>query len=256
MKAISAVLALAFVATLHAQDLAAELAPLAAKYNADTAALSAQKEAAITRVMLVYSAALDAAEKTETTAGHLTALTAITQERGALKKNGAKPELPSDFPKGLHTARKTYLDDLARVVADFAQRQQRLAADDIRVLSALQTRVGSNAALAKQIAEEKVRVLQTAATASAAEFERGLAGTKWVWDGSFPVTFEGDGTTSGENAYQRLKWKSVKAFTLEYIFPNGNHGTIEFERGMDRATIAEIQAGGEKHSAALVRVKK
>ena len=255
MKAIYATLAFAFVATLHAQDLAAELAPLVAKYNADTAALNAQKEAAITRVMLVYSAALDAAEKTETTAGHLSALTAITQERGALKNNGVKPELPRDFTKGLHTARKTYLDDLARVVADFAQRQQRIAAEDIRVLSALQTRVGSNAVLAKQIAEEKERVLQTAATASAAEFERGLVGTKWVWDGSFPVTFEADGTSSSENPIQRLKWKSVKPFTLEYSFSNGNHGTIEFEKGMARATIMEI-AGGEKHTAPLVRVKK
>ena len=246
----------ALVAPLHAQDLAPELAPLAAKYKADTAALGAQKEAAITRVALVYSAALDSAEKTETTAGHLPALTAITLERGDLKKNEVKPELPSDLPKGLHSVRKAYLDDLARVVADFAQRQQRIAADDIRVLSSLQTRAGSNAALAKQIMEEKERVLQSATAGSAAEFEHRLIGTKWNWNDNFPVTFEADGTSSGANPYQRIKWKSVKPFTLEYSFSNGNHGTIEFERGMTRAAIVEINESGEKHPMTLVRVKK
>ena len=92
---------------------------------------------------------------------------------------------------------------------------------------------------------------------SAAEFEHRLIGTKWTWDSNFPLTFQADGTTTGPNPDWRLKWKSVKPYTIEYSFPNGNHGTIEFERGMTRAAIMEIKESGEKHpTMMLIREKK
>jgi hypothetical protein len=44
-----AAIALTFVVALHAQEFAPDLAPSAAKYRADTAALETQKAAAIAR---------------------------------------------------------------------------------------------------------------------------------------------------------------------------------------------------------------
>ena len=45
MKALVVALAITFVISLHAQDLAPELAPLVAKHKADLATLEAQKAA-------------------------------------------------------------------------------------------------------------------------------------------------------------------------------------------------------------------
>jgi hypothetical protein len=176
MKALLAFL-LTFTTSLYAQEIAPELARLMAKYTADTAALEAQKGNALERVALAYVAALDAAERGETSAGRVAGVAAISHERGELKEGELKGAFPADLPKGLRSARKTYLDGSARVGADFGQRQERIVADYLRTLSALQIRAGSNSTLSQQIAAEKEKLLAiTDGRAKAA-----LVASKWNW---------------------------------------------------------------------------
>jgi hypothetical protein len=85
---------------------------------------------------------------------------------------------------------------------------------------------------------------------SVQEFERKFTALKWAWNGAFGMNFKPDGT-----ADRGLTWKSVKPFTIEYKYPDGNHGTIVFERNLSRAAIYETTPSGKKGTLALIRAK-
>ena len=165
-------LAIAIATTLHAQELAPELAPLVAKHKADIAALDAQKDAAIARVQQTYLAALDGAERTATTAGKLEVFAAITKEREALQSGLMAPALPEGLPKILQSARKAYLDGTARVTAYVQPRQKAIDADYLRTLAGLQARASGKPELATQIDAEKKNLLASVA---------GSAGLVGLW---------------------------------------------------------------------------
>lgn len=210
-------LASALATVLRAQDLPPELLPSATKYRADTAALATQQTDAINRVAQVYDAALTAAEKTETAAGHVPAITAISEERAGLQKNALKAEMPGNLPKSLHTARKTYLDGIEKVTADFEQRHQRIAGDYLRALSALQTRTASTSPVAKQLSDEKVRVLAIAATTgNAAVLGKWITNTPG-WQGWRILNANGTVTCNDDPP---AKWR-IMGSTLRLTYTNG-----------------------------------
>ncbi|MCX8496381.1 MAG: hypothetical protein ORN51_09380 [Akkermansiaceae bacterium] len=86
---------------------------------------------------------------------------------------------------------------------------------------------------------------------AASEFKRRLFKTKWAWNNDLKFTFERDGSTPGRG----FKWKIVKPYIIEYNYPDGNHGTIVFERGMKRAVINETRSKGDKITLPLIRVR-
>ncbi len=90
-----------------------------------------------------------------------------------------------------------------------------------------------------------------AATAAAADFERRLVGTKWIWLGHH-FKFEAGGRSSGERDFS---WKAVKANVISYETPDGYHGTVVFEHGLTKATVDERTPGEVKASPSLVRDK-
>lgn len=187
----------AIVAALQAQDLAPELAPVAAKYKADIAALEALKAATFARMQQPYIAALDAAEKTATSAGSLEAVAGITKERAALKSGLMAPAFPGDLPKTLQPARKNYVDSIVRIPADEAQRRRAIDADYLRALGSLQTKAISNPELAKQIAAEKDKLLANVASGTAAAAGAPKAsGRNAVVNGNFDAA-DAAGTPSG-----------------------------------------------------------
>jgi hypothetical protein len=241
---------LAFVAMLHAQELAPELAPLAAKNKADLAALEAQKTVAVGRVVQAYNAALAAAEVTETTAGHVAAVAAITAERGDVEKNEMTTEFPANLPKSLQTARKSYLDGVARVSADFGPRQQRVNADYLRDLQTLQTRSANNRVLAEQIAAEKQKVLENAATVGTQEpaaLKKALLASRWSWTGAAMetdvfMTFRPDGTVSHRGG--TLTWKIMGARKLKMFDGGGRTFILRFNEALDHYKTIE---GPELH---------
>jgi hypothetical protein len=58
------------------------------------------------------------------------------------------------------------------------------------------------------------------------------------------VSFEADGSTPGRS----FTWKTVKPYTIEYNYPDGNHGTIVFERPLNRGAINEIATNWDKEN--------
>jgi hypothetical protein len=250
MKTRFITVAFALVATLDAQDLAPELAPLAAKSKAALVALDAQKAAAVGRVAQTYKAALDAAENAETTAGRVAAVAAITAERGAVEKNEVTTEFPVNLPKSLQTPRKNYLDGLARVVADFGPRQQRVNADYLRDLRALQTRTGNNPVLAEQIANEKQKVLDYTADAGSQDpdaLKKALLSSKWSWTGSAMetdvfMTFRPEGTVSHRGG--TLAWKIIGSRKLKMVDGGGRTFILRFNEALDHYKSIE---GPELH---------
>lgn len=143
---------------LRAEELSPELAPYAEKYEADSIALQAQKTAAVQRNQAPYLAALDAAEKSATTAGNLPLVAAITKERNTV--GGAMAlALPDDLPRTLQSPRKSLIEGLARIEASHATNQQRIDAAYLRALASLQTKAASNPKLATQIAAQKQQLL-------------------------------------------------------------------------------------------------
>ena len=228
MKTLLAFL-LALTTALHAQELAPELGRLVAKYTADTAALEAQKADALGRVALAYGAALDAAERGETSAGRVAGVAAISHERGELRNGDLKSAFPADLPKGLRSARKTYLDGSARIVADIGQRQERMVADYLRALSALQTRAGSNPVLAQQIAAEKERLLAI----SDGRAKAALVATKWNWSqlgtgNTLLVAFNPDGTAS--HGSHPVRWKLSGPRTVVITRSDGLRAVLTLNR--------------------------
>lgn len=136
------ILLLAFTATLTAQDLLPEITQLASKHRVESAALAEQKAAAITRARQPYIAALDAAEKAATSAGQVQLVAALNKEREAITKDSMTPAFPSDLPKNLQPTRKAYQQAVVRTASDFVPRQQRIDANYLRSLAALQDSSG------------------------------------------------------------------------------------------------------------------
>jgi hypothetical protein len=223
---------LVFVAALHAQELAPELAPLAAKYLADLAALNGPKAAELARVTQPYLAALDAAEAKATTSGDLKSLAGITQERSEARSGEMRDSAPTDLPKGLHSARKSCLDGVARVTKDFTARQDRVKADYVKALAGLEARARSNAALAAQIAGEKDRVVRDITPTSPAGI---LTSCLWVADTDI-WEFAPNGKLIQHRpsppAWPGKSWKlAANRKGVECIFDNGKTGTYLFENG-------------------------
>ena len=227
MKAVP-LLALTFATMLHAQDLAPELAPLAAKYKAALAALDAQKAATLARVQQTYGIALDAAEKTATTAGSIEAIAAITKEREALKSGPLAPAWPENLPKALQAARKAFLDGAARVSADETPRRKAVDADYLRALASLQPKAAGKPELAAQIAAEKEKVLGMVPAGgrptSAEELKRYLISAKWAMHPDKPngplsgfIKFNSDGTFQYRD--QTGSWSVISA-TKFHIWGN------------------------------------
>jgi len=129
--------------------------------------------------------------------------------------------------------------------------RERYIADLKRLLDQT-TRAGKlEDALAIKNEIEAVSAGTGAAADTVAEFERQLMGVKWTWNGAFTFEFQPDGKSSGRG----LTWKTVRPYTIEYKFPDSNHGTIVFERNISRAAIDEITSSGKKNPMTLFRVK-
>jgi hypothetical protein len=177
---------LLFAALAHAacaQALAPELAPLAAKYQADLAALEAQRTNALTQAQNPYTAALATAEKSATAAGNVTAIAVINAERAALTRGLTTPGFPPGMPKELQNPRKTYLDAVARIRAAEAPRRQTLDSAYLRALTGLSAKAPKESALAKQIEAEKQKLIANAPPTVSKQI-----GKSMVVNGTFDVT--------------------------------------------------------------------
>lgn len=166
MKAILCCMLLAGIAgRACAQALAPELAPLAAKYKADIAALEGQRIAALAQAQKPYVAALATAEKAATAAGNVAAVGVINADRAALTKELMPPGFPPGMPRELQSPRRTYLDAVARVRTAEAPKRQALDGAYLRALTTLAARAPKESELAKQVDAEKQKLIDNAPAA-------------------------------------------------------------------------------------------
>lgn len=147
--------------TLHADDLLPELRALVLKRETDLAALATRQEAPLARVRQPYLTALVTAENTATRAGQISVIAAVTRERSALAAGILAPQMPNDLPKDLQGTRKAFIEAQAKLATEGAAQRQRLDADHLRALAALQVSAASNPELTKQISAEKAAILGT-----------------------------------------------------------------------------------------------
>lgn len=148
------------------QSLAPELAPTAAKYQADIATLEGQRTGALGQAQKPYMAALGAAEKSATTGGNVAGVAAITTERAALGSGLIAPRFPTDMPKELQTPRKTYLDAHARIKATETSRRQAIDAAYLRALTTLKAASSKDPEFGKQLDAERQKLLASAVSTS------------------------------------------------------------------------------------------
>ncbi len=143
-----------------------------------------------------------------------------------------KQEYQQDVERAVRPMRERYLSNLKRLLDD-ATRNGKL-----------------NEALAIKAEIDNASAGTADATDSIEEFEKRFTAVKWTWNNAWGVTFNSNGT-----ADRGLTWKSVKPYTIEYKYPDGNHGTIVFERNLSKAVINEINTSGKKNPLTLYRAK-
>ena len=154
---IASATALCALTLLHSQELPAQLQPLAEKHKSDLIALDTQRGVALERAQQTYVVALSAAESAAINASQLSVVAAIAKERGEVTKGSMSVEVPQDLPKTLQPARKAYMDTVARIAVEASTRQEKIDLEYVRSLNNLQA--SANAALSKEIADEKLRFL-------------------------------------------------------------------------------------------------
>jgi hypothetical protein len=150
------------------------------------------------------------------------------------------------LPESASRLRKLYQADAARAVASLQERY-------IASLKSLMDQATRDAKLdAALVIKKELDAAALGLPYLKGEFERKLYGVTWTWNGAWHFSFQEDGSNPGIGFNQ---WKIVKPYTIEYSFGDGNHGTIIFERSMQRAAINEINPEGKKNPMTLYRIK-
>jgi hypothetical protein len=211
------------------QALAPELAPFAAKYKTDLAALETQRTAAIAQAQAPYMAALASAEKTATASGNVAAASAVAAERARLTSGLSAPGFPPDLPKQLQQPRKAYFDAVERIRAADAPRQQAVSSAYLRALGTLSAKAPRESELAKQLEAEKQKLLASAPGTGENKVSRKnvvVNGTfdlvdersqpkGWIIDEGFKVTR--DGTNNVLHASQKAP--AYQQMTQDILLP-------------------------------------
>jgi len=205
--------------------LAPELAPLAAKHQADLAAVEQQRAAALARSLPFYTSALDAEEKAALARSNLDAVAAIDKERDVVKA-GLIGDLiaapfPEKLPANLKISRAALFDSFKRIEADVLKLGQQVNADYLRALTALEPRAAGNPELARQIKAEHDAVLGNPVTQPEGEVE--------VVAKKGKVT-NGDFTQADANDFP-VGWKLVNGQYLENAAPAGETYKVMQENG-------------------------
>ena len=226
------------IAQNDAADLPPEIAPLAAKYQADLDALAQSKSKAMATVRQPYLTALAAVEKSATNEGKNDVLKAVTDEKeaviaGQALANTATPLLP----RTLATPRAALMKESARLDHDYALRAQQAAAEYLRGLVFFEgrARTGSQTVLLQKIDAEKARITGRSAASPNAGPSSGKS-----------IVLNGDFSQKDENGMAenwKLGGKSQGAVTTEHgitflRFVNPNAKKNAFFQSVDRPADA------------------
>ncbi len=150
--------------TLTAQEMLSELAALSMRHKAVVEAHGNLRQENISKAAQSYVNALAGVEKSATAKGDLDLVAAVLKECQAALAGTLAPEIPTPLSKvRVGLIRKRLISDIQRINVEFEKRRKKIDVTYLRELTALQAKSDSNPELAKQIAVEKLALLQTGA---------------------------------------------------------------------------------------------
>jgi hypothetical protein len=117
------------------------------------------------------------------------------------------------LPNNLLPTRKAYLSGVAKADAESIQRKQRVVADYVRALAALELRSAGKAELLAQIAKEKDGAIRSAPL-ELAKVTQKLGGSKWRSSGNSNLTLNEDGTYHSKKGAMGT-WKVLAVDRIE-----------------------------------------
>ncbi len=230
--------------------LAPELAPYAAKHRADLATLDQQRTAALAAKLPFYLTPLDTAEKNALAQAKLDAVAAIQLERDAVK--GGKigdliaAKFPEKLPAGLKSARDSLFESYKRIEADVLKLRQKVDADYLRALAALQQRAAGKAELLAQIKAESDAVLGKPVTKPEGEVEVATKTGKLI---------NGDFTQADGNGFP-VGWKLVDHMFEENAAPAGETYKVMQENNRSFLHTAFEQPAKDFHVVQIVEIPR
>ncbi len=195
-----------------AGELAPELAPLAQIHTTTTKTLASQRAAELARLRKPYLDALTAADLAATEAGDANVLREIEAEREAVNRGRLRAEMSKALPRKLSPVRRALISAEPKTHAEFDKKQKALDTAYLQKLGALQSKAAGNAALAEQIAAEKLRVV-AGIQGVITDLKSDLAGTRWrifEGEGFEELRFGEDGKVNGNWKYEITDRDKVK----------------------------------------------
>ena len=183
--------------------------------------------------------------------GKIDAANAVKEEIAAATPGATAlaPAVPHKLPEDALRLQRAY--QLAVKQAAEPLRQKYMA--DLRRVFDQVARVGRlPEATAVKAEIDGVASGATGGTDTVEDFERRFIGTAWMWSKTFRFTFEAGGKTSGDRSFS---WKTIKPYVIDYKYPDGYHGTINFDHGLMEGKADETKPDGKKASPGLARAK-
>jgi hypothetical protein len=208
-------LAVFLISSALAQTLAPELAPLAAKYDADVKTLDAAHAAAAATVRQKFLADLAAAEKSASDRGKVDEAAAILKARQAVAGDSNSQPIPGLSPS-LQKRYADYLDALAATEREFAPRYQRIKSDYLRSLAGVEERLPATSPIREQIDGLKLNL--AAASPQVKELVGVWLFAKSNWRGARQVN--ADGTVLDGDGRLTGKWTAT-AGELRFSYTDG-----------------------------------
>jgi hypothetical protein len=145
----------------NAKELPPEIAPLAAKYQSDLAAVADVRDKALGQIRQTYLGALNSATQRATNLGKVDEAKAAADEKEAVTAGrNLTPLAAPMLPHELATSRAYFLRECSRVDHDYAVHAQEVAAQYLRGLTFFETKAQSagQGDLLKQIQAEKAKL--------------------------------------------------------------------------------------------------
>ena len=255
MKLITLFLAIvSFSCLALAQTLAPEIAPLAAKYDADIKSLDASRTAARAHLQRTYLADLDSEEKTATTSGKVAEVAAILKSREIVSTQPSEAKPPSGLSKAQEKRYTDYFSSLAAVDREFAPRYQVKTADYLRSLASIGSRLPVTSPARQQIDELKAKLI--AATSGSTDLtlnesqrlRDAVVRVPYSWQGeglnyTEEITFSADG--SGKQTYFTFLWKPSGPRTITVTKPDKSKAVVTFNE--DFSTYIGTDFDGKRH---------
>lgn len=173
---------------LPAAEQDSRLVPLAATYLKQIQDIHAKSSVETTKADATYLEELKAGEEKATKSGDVKVLKVITEAKAQVEKGVALPVADLELPKLLQAQHKTNYKAHEDAEAEIAKQKQQLDAKYLAALAKLQTAALLDPDLAKQLAEEKKRVI-SGNFGPISNLQTQLGGTRWQSVGN-PKHFE------------------------------------------------------------------